>query len=70
MTRTPDEHDDDLEPTVSEDDIEAERYEVEDDPAESSADAKNSWERPQGGDSSPADDDRDAEVDDRHDDSI
>ena len=70
MTRTPDEHDDDLERTVSEDDIEAERYEVEDDSAESGADVKNSWERPHGDDSSSADDDRDAEVDDRHDDSI
>jgi hypothetical protein len=68
MTRTPDEHDDDLEPTVSDDDIEAERYEVDDDAAESGSDVKNSWERPQRGDSSASDDDRDADSDDRHDD--
>jgi len=63
MTLTPDEHDDDLEPTVSEDDIETEQYEVDDDLAESGADVKNSWERPQRDDPSSSDDDRDADVD-------
>ena len=67
MTRTPDEHDDDLGPTVSEDEIEAERYEVDDDSAESGANVKNSWERPRRDDPSPPDDDRDADADDRHD---
>jgi hypothetical protein len=42
MTTTSREHDDDLEPTVTEDEVEVERYDVEDDSA-SEPDAKNSW---------------------------
>jgi len=43
MTTPSHEHDDDLEPTVTEDELEVERYDVED--GTPSGDAKDSWSR-------------------------
>jgi len=57
MTTTSREHDDDLEPTVAEDEVEVERYDVEDDNA-SEPGAKNSWE-PEHPAPAPADTDQD-----------
>ena len=63
MTTTSREHDDDLEPTVTEDEVEVERYDVEDDTA-SEPDAKNSWDPARDRPSPPqADDDQDEAAD-------
>lgn len=62
MTTPSDEHDDDLEPTVTEDEIEVERYDVEDDTP--SSPAKDSW-KPAGHEpSAPHEDSHEDEADD------
>jgi len=62
MTTPSHEHDDDLEPTVTEDELEVERYDVED--GTPSGDAKDSW-RPAGAEpSAPHEDAHEDEADD------